>query len=445
MSRDRERWLTTAQAAARMHVQPTTLYAYVSRGMITSHRVPGGRESRFEAGEVERLAARSRSGGRSAALEIVVDTELTSLDPAGCLYYRGWDATDAARTSTFEEVAQWLWSATVPNRSSGPAFETTPQAVAVGRAVDAALPFSALPVDRIRAVTAAIATIDPLRNDREPQAVIATARTLLASIVECLPDAAAGPVAGGARGRVPGRTTARAASKDSRPPSLALRLWRKLSPDTPRPAHLAALDGAMVLLADHELAASTLAARIAASTWADPYLVILTGLGVIGGPLHGAASREVLRLFADASAGTSPAEAQARASAEQAIGERLRRGEPIPGFGHRVYTGPDPRATTLMDLIRAGWPASRSLAVPDAVLAVMAARGGPYPNIDFALAALTQVASMVPGSGEAIFAIARCAGWIAHALEEYPYRLRFRPRAAYIGSQPFPGPLGTRN
>jgi citrate synthase len=75
----------------------------------------------------------------------------------------------------------------------------------------------------------------------------------------------------------------------------------------------------------------------------------------------------------------------------------------------------------------------------------MATRGGPYPNIDFALATLTRVARMAPGSGEAIFALARCAGWIAHALEEYPYRLRFRPRAAYVGTPPFTGPGGARN
>lgn len=438
-----DRWLTTAQAAARLQVQPATLYAYVSRGMITSHRVPAGRESRFAAGEVERLAARSRAGGRAGALEIVVDTELTLLDPGGHLYYRGWDVTDAARTSTFEEVAEWLWSATVPTRGRAPSFEAAPEAVAVGRAVDAALPSSALPVDRIRAVTAAIATVDPLRSDRQPQAVTATARALLASVVECLPDAVSGSVTA-LRAGGPARRAARAgAQQHSASPSLARRLWRKLTSDTPRPAQLAALDGAMILLADHELAASTLATRIAASTWADPYLVILTGLGVIGGPLHGAASREVVRLFADASAGRSPTAAQAKASAEQAIGEQLRSGELIPGFGHKVYSGPDPRATTLMDLVRAGWPASRSLAVPEALLTVMAARGGPYPNIDFALATLTEVANMAPGSGEAIFAIARCAGWIAHALEEYPYRLRFRPRAAYIGARPFPGPFRT--
>ncbi|HEV2361116.1 MAG TPA: citrate synthase, partial [Acidimicrobiales bacterium] len=103
-------FMTTAEAARRLGVRPATLYAYVSRGMIESHRVAGEKESRFARRDVERLAARTRAGGRAAALEVVVDTELTLLDPAGHLYYRGWDAVDACTTASFEQVAEWLWT-----------------------------------------------------------------------------------------------------------------------------------------------------------------------------------------------------------------------------------------------------------------------------------------------------------------------------------------------
>src|SRR6188472_1519608 len=99
--------LTTVQAATRLGVKPETLYAYVSRGMLTRHQ--DGRRSLFARDEIDRLAARARRGGRAGALELVVDTELTLLDPAGALFYRGQDATDLARTSTYEQVAELLW------------------------------------------------------------------------------------------------------------------------------------------------------------------------------------------------------------------------------------------------------------------------------------------------------------------------------------------------
>src|SRR3954470_6534764 len=102
--------LTTAEAARRLGVKPETLYAYVSRGQLTRHTAPGAvRRSLFARAEVERLAAHARRGGRAGALEVIVDTELTLLDPAGALYYRGHDATRLARESTYEAVAELLW------------------------------------------------------------------------------------------------------------------------------------------------------------------------------------------------------------------------------------------------------------------------------------------------------------------------------------------------
>src|SRR5687767_3311604 len=106
-------WLSTAEAAARLGVKPETLYAYVSRGLIGSERTPGEKRSRYLRADVERLASRQRTGGgRSGGLEIIVETRLTLLDPAGRLYYRGWDVEEAAADATFEEVARWLWTGT---------------------------------------------------------------------------------------------------------------------------------------------------------------------------------------------------------------------------------------------------------------------------------------------------------------------------------------------
>jgi citrate synthase len=185
-----------------------------------------------------------------------------------------------------------------------------------------------------------------------------------------------------------------------------------------------------VLLADHELAASTLAARAAASVRADPYAVVATGMGAVGGALHGGASLGAEALLA-AAAGPD--------DVPRVVGELLRRGEKVPGFGHFVYRNGDPRAVLLLDLVRRAAPKSGPLAVAEAVLAEVRRKSLPEPNIDFAIATLARVAGMIRGSGEAVFAVARTAGWIAHALEAYAGPGPLRPRAVYTGRPPVAG------
>jgi citrate synthase len=265
-------------------------------------------------------------------------------------------------------------------------------------------------------IVPALAAADPLRLHLDPPAVIDAARSIIAGMVDCLPAAGAPNGAGDA---LPGPPPADG--------TVAARLWPRLCPRRPSPRLLEALRAALVLLADHELAASTLAARVAASVRADPYAVVATGLGALGGALHGGASL---------AAETMLAAARRPADAPRAVGELLRRGERIPGFGHFVYESGDPRAVLLLAQVRRAAPASARLAVADAVLAEMRRRSLPEPNIDFALAVLAGVAGMIPGAGEAVFAVARTAGWLAHALEEYARRTPLRPRALYTGPPP---------
>ncbi|HET6548802.1 MAG TPA: citrate/2-methylcitrate synthase, partial [Solirubrobacter sp.] len=333
----------------------------------------------------------SRRGGRAGALELVVDTELTLVDPAGALYYRGVDATKLARESTYEAVAERLWGGDGP---VGPW-------IAAGAF---SAPAGCRPADALRAIVALAAAADPLRADLRPRAVRHTARGLIAAMVDGLPR--------------------RGEPVDA---SIAARLWARLHDVPPTPARLRALDGALILLADHELALSALAARVAASAHADPYLVVLAGLAAQGGALHGAAGTSVERLL------RSIPDA---AAVPGVLGERMAAGEALPGFGHAVYTGADPRAAALLDLLDAAEPDPERRAVLDAVLQAVGRHDGPKPNVDLALGALTDCLGLIPGSAEATFAIARCAGLVAHALEEYPYRLRFRARAAYVGAAP---------
>src|SRR4051812_15335056 len=154
-------WLTSEQAAERLGVKPETLYAYVSRKVLTSEREPGTRRSRYLRADVERLAARQRSGGRAGGLEVIVETQLTRLDPTGHLYYRGWDVEEAVKQAGYEEVATWLWTA--KREQPAPAFEAPPALVKAVRAVAGAA--RSLPLmDMMRAVVVAARSADPLRD-----------------------------------------------------------------------------------------------------------------------------------------------------------------------------------------------------------------------------------------------------------------------------------------
>jgi citrate synthase len=254
-------------------------------------------------------------------------------------------------------------------------------------------------MDRIRATVASIRRCDAFRDDRRPESVASAGRSIVATMLDTL------PLLGGAAGGT----------------SVAARLWPRLSAHPAKPRLVKLLDATLVMLADHEMAASTLAARVAASTWADPYLVVLAGLATLGGPLHGAASTQARQLLHEVhSQGVSPAEA---------IAARLRNNELIPGFGHRVYQHNDPRCDVLLDLLGA----IKREPVEDELVLIMRERGLPFPNIDFAIASFAERYDMIDNAGEVIFAVARTAGWLAHAIEEYRYPLRFRPRAVYTG------------
>ena len=258
--------LTAAEAARRLGVKPATLYAYVSRGVLTRRKDPAGRTSRFDAQEIEDLARRGRPRRQAGAADIVVESALTEIDGAQ-FRYRGLDVAGLATRRTLEEVAEFLWTGKFPDHPEP--WPLRPEARAAGRAAQAALPAGVLPLERLQVIVPAMAATDPMRLQLDPPAVRAAARGLIAGLVDCLPSPGAEP--GPA---VP----------------VARRLWSRLTPRRPSPALLATLSAALVLLADHELAASTLAARVAASVRADPYAVVATGLGAVSGALHGGAS-----------------------------------------------------------------------------------------------------------------------------------------------------------
>jgi citrate synthase len=391
--------LSAAEAAHRLGVKRATLYAYVSRGLLERHPSSTHRNSRFSAAAVERLAAGSRRPNRSGALEVVVETELTALDPAGRLSYRGHDVTELARFRQFEDVAGLLWGGAVPLP-----WELDDDTADSLTQVRRALPASTAPAELIPVAVAVLGVSDPGRGDRRPEAVRRAGVRIYAGALALMSD-----------------------GSEPEDRSVARRLWAVLAPTRrPGPAQVAALNGALILLADHELAASTLAARVAASTWADPYRVVLAGLGPIGGALHGGASLAVASLLNEID---SPAQAYS------VLERRLGSGS-IPGFGHRIYRDGDPRAGFLLARLSAVAEVPGSVEMTQAVLEAAAALGVPAPNVDFALAVLLRAWALPATAAPTVFSLARITGLLAHGLEEYPHRLRFRPRATYVGPAP---------
>jgi citrate synthase len=399
-----ERLLTTAQVARRLQVKPETVYAYVSRGLL--HSVRGGprRQSLFDPDEVDRIAERGRDGRTPSGVVERIHTELTLLDHDE-LYYRGHPVGELAGAHPIEAVAHLLWTGDLITPAP---FAASPTTAAVTAATLAALPEGTRLGDRLRIAVATMAAADPLRYDITPSAVVRRAESLLAVLVDTLGP---GP-----------------AEDAPRPDGLAARLWPALvrRPRPPTPAEAALLDLVMVVLADHDLAVSTVAARVAASARAHPYAVVSAGLGALDGPYHGAATALAQR-FLD----------EALDDPLRALSDRLRSGAAIPGFGHRIYRTRDPRAVLIHGALRDHPPAAAVLDAVDAVTAGLAGRPGAFPNVDLALAAAAHALDLRPDAAEAVFALARTVGWIAHALEEYRGPgLRFRAEGVYTGRRP---------
>ena len=405
-----EQGLGATEVARRLGVKRQTVYAYVSRGMLSRRVAADGRTSLFDPAEVERLRL-GRRPDADGELHTQIATSLTRVGDDG-LRVRGTDLVMlVGGGATFTEIVDLLWDSPPGEMWDGmsvgeqPSIDLTPPPVAGHLRTS---PFGAItsaeltPLDELRLIVAMTSSADPLRDDLSPKGIRATGRALIAAF------------AAGIDGW--GRPTG----------SIAATLWARLTQHRPTAAKLDALDAAMALLADHGLASSTFATRVAASVRADPYSVVTTGLGAVGGLLHGAASSAVHDLLVDAERLASAVEAVALA--------RRRNAGYFPGHGHAIYRVQDPRYGELMARLVDAWGDDPRLVNVYRVRDVIGERTDATPNIDLALGALTYLADMPSASGKAIFAIARTAGWLAHAMEEYGEKpLRFRTQARYEG------------
>lgn len=392
-------WITPDEAAAILGVKRETVYAYVSRGRLTSRRADQGNGTVLDGDEVARLADRGKTTRR-----VSQDGNQSSicLVQGGRPYYRGRDVEKLAMERSIEEVAALLWDV------AAEPWEAVPETVDQCRRVVAGMPSHTLPIDLLRMHEASIAAFDPPEPDPSPEVFAARARRVLASMIAAMPETS--DVFGGS-GISP----------------IAALLWSRLSSVEATPTRVAMLNAALVMLADHDLARSTVAVRCAARTGVDVGCIIRLGLDAGAGIVKGAAALAIESFLRGLGSGES---------VEGALTQRVRRGEPIPGFGHAVYPDGDPRARVILDLLRSEPVDPERMATVARILEVQARKGLPGPNAGFALAALSYTTHMIPGAGEAIFVVARSVGLVAHALEVGVDSLAHRRHSTYVGLPP---------
>jgi len=340
----------------------------------------------------------------------------------GRLIYRGYDIRELADHSTFEEVAFLLWNGRLPK-----AVELSELSARLGarRAIPAplqnqidSLPTDAHPMDVLRTAVSSFATYAP--GETKPDAsAIGGAERLTAAIPTIL-----GTFHRRRRGMV-----------DLRPrPELttaAYLLYAILDRD-PTELETRAMDVALILHADHELNASTFAARVTASTLSDLYSAVTSAVGTLKGPLHGGANERVNALLNEI--GTPD-------RAEEVVKAKLARKERLMGFGHRVYKVEDPRATILREWSRRLGQAKGDLHYYNLLReleTVVFREKGLYPNVDLYSGSVYALFGIPSDLFTPIFAASRVAGWTAHVLEEYQDQRLIRPMAKYVGPVDLP-------
>jgi citrate synthase len=403
MKKSEALYLSAREASAELAISPATLYAYVSRGLIRSEPSLDSRSHRYRAEDIRglkerRLPSVEPRGFKSFDPDLpVMDSAISTITEEGAIY-RGVNCVDLAEKDTLEHAATLLWDVTgvdpfAPDNCPEVSDEMRAIAEAAGRAA---------PIDRAIAVLALATSADPGAFTRasEGRAMVGAriVRLLVATMLNTTPSAE----------------------------PLHLQIARVWAPDNKHAADL--IRRALVLLADHELNASTFTVRCAASTGLSLYDAVIAGLAALKGPKHGGAgvlASRLVKMLIDH-------------DPEPVIRERVALGERFAGFGHGVYKRGDPRAISLLDaLTRAGAARKFTREVPDRI----AEATGEFVNIDYALAVLAHSLRLPPGSELTLFAMARAVGWVAHASEQLQHGKLIRPRARYVGPAPGRGVL----
>ena len=383
--------LTAKEAAAELGVRVETLYSYVSRGLVRSEPGPG-RARLYSAEDIRAMRQREQSGGLASKptgkeQSDVIHSALTYIDDDGP-HYCGRLASELACHGSLEATATLLWQC----GSFNPFDREAPK-----RPI-ASAPAQLRPVERAMVMLSAWPVVDRSAYSMNPKIAWVhgadLCRLVASELVNSSPSAMS-------IADIMAQGWGVAEAKDRMLISMVL-----------------------VLAADHELNSSAYAVRVAASTGAPLHAALVSGIGAFLGPRHGAASERVDHWFS-----VLVREGDIRAAMEQ----QLMRAEALPGFGHLLYSGQDPRSKCLLDAIREAYPDHDQVAIADEIITHAEELFGEAPNIDFALAVLKRVLDLPDGAGMTLFCAGRMVGWIGHALEQYRSKQHIRPRALYVG------------
>lgn len=402
-------YLSAEEVAQELGILLPTLYSYVSRGLLRSEFADASKRTRrYRAEDVRRLKERQEMRRDP---QKVVDTALhwgtpmlssaLTLIEGGRCYYRGQDVEDLAQNASVEQVAALLWTGDA--RKADTLF--TPSLPPLPAVVETIAPLlqETSPLERCQALLPLLAEEDLAAYDLRPDPVaLAGARILRRMALLAI-------------GQKPFEETA----------EIAALLQRALAPQQVEANSLFA--AALILCADHELNVSSFTARCVASAGSSPYAVVGAGMAALQGGKHGGMSDRVEALFREAG---RPQQARL------VLSRRIRRGEPVPGFGHPLYPGGDPRGKLLLELVQAALPQSAGVALAQALTEAAQTAALEPPNIDFALATLSAALNLSPGTALLLFALGRTIGWLGHAIEEYQADRLIRPRAHYTGVLP---------
>jgi citrate synthase len=394
-------WLSSKDASSFLGVSRTTLYAYVSRGLVRSSASPGNSHlRRYAAEDLERLRGRrelrrdpSKTAERALHWGVPIMESSITLIESDRLYYRGHDACELAETRNVEEIAALIWTGAFDTD----VFAATPLHVVAGGESAEALPF----VSRAQSMLPLVAVHDSLAFDLRPRAVAQTGWRILNLLTSVAVESSE--------------------LEDSIEETLHKR-W------IPRTAHaIEILRAALILCADHELNVSSFTARCVASAQSNPYAVVVAGLAAMEGARHGGMSEKVETMLD---------ELRRSRDVRKALSDRLRRGELIYGFGHRLYPSGDPRATLLLEMLGRHFAKSPELTFVRSVGKAAEELTGDKANIDFGLVAVERTLKLPRGAALTLFTLGRSIGWIGHAIEQYANDEIIRPRAKYVGEAP---------
>ena len=394
-------YMNANEVASELGISVATVYAYVSRGLIRSEAASGKtRNRRYHRDDVERLKQRQEQRHNpeklaESALDFgtpLLESSLT-LIADNHLYYRGQDACELAQTHTIEHIAALMWAGEL--ETDVPILWNDATQI---QSVNVDLPAATPLFERFQLTLPFAALDDVTAYDLRPASVMQTGARILHFLTGI-------------------------AVNQSVTDSISETLQQVWCPDNGEAALL--LNMALILCADHELNVSSFTARCVASAGSTPYAVVIAGLAALQGTKHGGSTQRVMAMIREI-----------RTDVRVGLANRIKRGESIPGFSHRLYPQGDPRGRLLLETLTTAYSDSETIALAQAIADEVYHLLGEYPNIDFALVILALALDLPEGAPIALFALGRTVGWIGHALEQYETNQLIRPRARYVGIQP---------